>query len=135
MDPNPIPTPLRAAFEARDHDATLEALAPDVVLRSPIFELPFTGIDEAGDLFAVLIEELWPLTYVDEIPGDPHVLHFTGEINGKELEGLDLLRFDEEGRVKEITVFFRPFPAVAAFLSKTGPKLARKRGGAGRAAF
>jgi hypothetical protein len=48
------PTPLRAAFEARDHDAIVAALAPDVVLRSPIFEVPFTGIDEASDLFAVL---------------------------------------------------------------------------------
>jgi hypothetical protein len=128
------PTPLRAAFEARDHDAIVRALAPDVVLRSPIFDVPFEGIDEAADLFAVLLEELWPLTYLDEIPGDPHVLHFTGEIHGKTLEGIDLLRFDEEGRVKEITVFFRPFPAVAAFLSAMGPKLGRRRAGTARAA-
>src|SRR5262245_12102186 len=81
------------------------------------------------------MDELWPLTYLDEIPGDPHVLHFTAEVGGKRLEGLDLLRLDEEGRVKEITVFLRPFPAVAAFLSDTGPKLADKRAGSGRAAF
>jgi SnoaL-like domain len=130
-----IPTPLRAAFEARDHDAIVEALAPDVVLRSPIFEVPFTGVEEASDLFAVLLDALWPITYVDEIPGDPHVLHFTAEIKGEHLEGIDLLRFDNQGRAKEITVFFRPFPAVAAFLSVTGPKLGRRRGGAGRAAI
>jgi hypothetical protein len=127
------PTPLRAAFEARDHDAVVAALAPDVVLRSPIFEVPFTGIDEVSDLFAVLLDALWPLTYLDEIPGDPHVLHFTGEIKGRQLEGVDLLRFDESGKVKEITVLFRPFPAVAAFMSETGPKLAKLRGGTGRA--
>jgi hypothetical protein len=129
------PTPLRAAFEARDHDAILEALAPDVVLRSPIFEVPFTGRDEVGDLFSVLLETLWPLTYLDEIPGDPHILHFTGEIKGNQLEGVDLIQLDDEGRAKEITVFLRPFPAVAAFLSETGPKLGRRRGGAGRAAI
>ena len=129
------PTPLRVAFEARDHAAVVEALSPDVVLWSPIFEVPFTGIDEVSDLFAVLLDALWPLTYLDEIPGDPHVLHFTGEIRGQQLEGLDLLRFDEQGRIKEITVFFRPFPAVAAFLSDTGPKLAEKRGGSRSAAF
>jgi hypothetical protein len=126
-------TPLRAAFEARDHDALISALAPDVVLQSPIFELPFSGVDEAGDLFAVLLDVLWPITYVDEIPGDPHVLHFTAEVEGKQLEGVDLLRFDDEGKVREITVLFRPFPAIAAFLSATGPKLARRRGGTGRA--
>jgi SnoaL-like domain len=128
------PTPLRAAVEARDQDAVLAAFADDAVLWSPIFETPFTGTDEIGDLFAVLLEVLWPITYEDEIPGDPHILHFTGEIKGKQLEGIDLLRFDEQGRVKEITVFFRPFPAVAAFLSATGPKLGRLRGGAARGA-
>src|SRR2546421_6459571 len=121
-------------MEAGDHSAVVATFAPDVVLRSPIFEVPFTGIDEASDLFAVLLEVLGPLTYVDEFPGDPHVLHFTGEIKGRRLEGIDLLRFDDEGRVREITVFFRPFPAVAGFLSAMGPKLGRRRGGAGRAA-
>ena len=94
-----------------------------MVLRSPIFEVPLTGRDEVGDLFAVLLEELWPLTYLDEIPGDPHILHFTGEIKGKTLEGVDLIHLDQEDRVQEITVFFRPFPATAEFLSQSGPKL------------
>ena len=86
-------------------------------------------------MFAVLLEALWPITYIDEIPGDPHVLHFTAEIKGKRLEGIDLIHFDDEGRIKEMTVLFRPFPAVAAFLSVTGPKLGRRRGGAARAAI
>jgi hypothetical protein len=134
MESGSTPTALRAAFEARDHDAIVDALAPDVVLRSPIFEVPFTGIDEASDLFAVLLEVLWPVTYLDEIPGDPHILHFNAEIEGKKLEGIDLLRFDEQGKVKEITVFFRPFPGTAAFLSAMGPKLGRRRHGAARGA-
>lgn len=122
-------------MESRDHDAVIAALAPDVVLNSPIFDKPFTGIDEASDLFAVLIEVLTPLEYLDEIPGDPHILHFRAEINGTELEGVDFLRFDDQGRVKEITVLFRPFVGVAAFMSATGPMLGRRRGGAGRAAI
>jgi hypothetical protein len=127
-------TPLRVAFEARDHAGIVDALAPDVVLRSPIFEVPFRGIDEASDLFAAVLEVLWPLTYLAEIPGDPHVLYFRGDIDGTEIEGCDLLRFDDDGRVNEITVFLRPFPGIAAFLKATGPKLGRKRGGRGRAA-
>jgi hypothetical protein len=50
------------------------------------------------------------------------------------VEGIDLLRFDQEGRIKEMTVLFRSFTGVAAFLSATGPKLGRRRGGGGRAA-
>jgi hypothetical protein len=133
--PGAAPTPIRAAFEAGDHDGIVAALSPEVVLHSPIFDKPFTGIDEASDLFAVLLDVLSPIEYLDEIPGDPHVLHFRAEIDGTELEGIDLIRFDEQGRVKEITVLFRPFKGVAAFMSATGPMLGRRRGGAGRAAL
>ena len=129
------PTPLRAAFEVGDLDGVVDALSPEIVLRSPIFEEPIVGIDQARDLFAVLVEVFAPVTYLDEIPGGPHVLHFTCELKGRTLEGIDLLRFDEQGKVSEITVFFRPFPAVAAFLSETGPKLGRRRAGAGTAAL
>jgi SnoaL-like domain len=135
MEATFTPTPLRAAMEARDHAAVVNAFADDAVLRSPIFDKPFTGIDEISDLFAVLLDVLTPLEYLDEIPGDPHVLHFRGEIDGTELEGIDLLRFDEQGKIKEITVLFRPFPGIAAFLSSTGPKLGRRRVGGGRAAL
>lgn len=130
-----VPTPLRSAMEARDHAAVVEAFAEGVVLHSPIFEKDFMGIDEISDLFAVLLEVLTPLEYLDEIPGDPHILHFRGEIDGTAIEAIDLLRFDEQGKIKEITVLFRPFPGIAAFLSATGPKLGRLRVGGGRAAL
>jgi hypothetical protein len=133
MEVSSTPTPFRAAFEARDHAALLEALADDVVLRSPIFDVPFAGIDEASDLFASVLEVLPPINYLAEIPGDPHVLYFRAEIDDTEVEGCDLLRFDEQGKVKEITVFLRPFPGIAAFLKGTAPTLGRKRAGAGRA--
>jgi SnoaL-like protein len=133
--PSATPTPLRVAFEARDHDALVAALAPDVVLWSPIFDVPFRGIDEASDLFAVVLEVFGPVTYTAEVPaGDRHILAFRTTIGKTELEGVDVLRFDDQGRVKEITVFFRPFRGVAAFLRATGPKLGRRRGGAARAA-
>jgi hypothetical protein len=128
-----VPTPMRVAFEARDHAALMDALADDVVLRSPIFEVPFIGKDEASDLFAAILEVLWPVTYLAEIPGDPHVLHFRGEIDGTEVEGCDLVRFDDQGKVREITVFLRPFPGIAAFLGATAPTLGQRRGGRRRA--
>jgi hypothetical protein len=135
MEAGTTSTPMRVAFEARDHAALMEALADDVVLRSPIFDKPFTGIDEASDLFASVLEVLWPITYLAEVPGDPHVLYFRGEIDGTVVEGCDLLRFNEQGKVKEITVFLRPFPGIAAFLAGTAPGLGRRRGGRGRAAI
>jgi hypothetical protein len=133
MEGSSTPTPMRVAFEARDHAGIVAALSDDVVLRSPIFDVTFSGIDEASDLFASVLEVMWPVTYLAEIPGDPHVLYFRAEIDGTEVEGCDLLRFDDQGKVKEITVFMRPFPGIAAFLGATAPTLGRRRGGRGRA--
>ena len=113
-------------MEAGDHAALVASLSPDVVLISPIFEKPFTGIDEASDLFAVLLETLEDLEYTIDLEGDPHVLGFRATIEGVPIEGIDLLRFDDQGRVSEITVFFSPFRGIAKFLNVTGPKLARR---------
>jgi hypothetical protein len=121
-------------MEARDATAVRAAFSPDVVLHSPIITTPFRGRDEVGDLFEVVLEVLGPISYLAEVPGDPHVLSFRTDVKGIELEGVDLLQLDEAGLIKEITVLLRPFPGVAAFLKATGPKLARRRGGAGKAA-
>jgi hypothetical protein len=129
-----VPTPFRVAFEARDHAAVVDALAPDVVLRSPIFDVPFEGRERAAELFAVLLEVLEDLHYEAEIPGDPHVINLRTSVKGKPLEIVDLLRFDEAGKVREITVFMRPFPGIAAFMDATAPKLGRRYKGAGTAA-
>ena len=124
------PTPFRAAFEARDHDALVRAVAPDVVLYSPVIEVPFQGRDEVGDLLGVVLETLEALEYVAEVPGDDvHVLNFKATIGGTPVEGVDLLRFNDAGEVREITVLMRPFPGIAAFLKASGAKLARLRGG------
>jgi hypothetical protein len=122
-------------MEARDPAAVRAALAPDVVLHSPILTVPFRGQDEVGDLLEVIIEVLGPITYIAELPGDPHVLIFRTDVKGVELEGVDVLRLDEQGLVKEITVLLRPFPGVAAFVRATGSKLARRRRGPAQAAL
>jgi hypothetical protein len=121
-------------MEARDEAAVRAALAPDVVLNSPILDTPFRGRDEVGDLFGVVLEVIGPLTYLADIPGDPHILFFRTDVDGVDLEGVDVVRFDQQGLIREITVLLRPFPGVAAFVKATGPKLARRRKGAAQAA-
>ena len=46
---------LRAAMEASDHAALMETLAEDVVLRSPIVDVPFEGREEGGGGFPPLL--------------------------------------------------------------------------------
>jgi hypothetical protein len=42
------------------------------------------------------------------------MLEFETEVDGKRVEGIDVLRFDEEGRISELKVMLRPASALQA---------------------
>jgi hypothetical protein len=120
--------PLRAAVEARDVEALVETFAPDVVLHSPLISEPFKGKDEVGLLFRILAPEALftdDFRYTAELADrDTVVLAFTTRINGTELEGVDLMRVDDQNKVREITVLLRPLPGTAAVARFLAPRLA-----------
>jgi SnoaL-like domain len=120
--------PIRAAFEARDVDQLEQSLSDDVVLRSPIFSVPIEGKRENVRLFQALFETLGEMDYVLDVPGDPGVLAWRSEVDGEPLEGIDLIRLDADGKVKEMRVFMRPLRGIAAFADATGPRLADSSG-------
>jgi hypothetical protein len=47
-------------------------------------------------------------------------------IHYREVEGIDILRFDKAGSIKDITVMMRPRSALEAFRSKMEARLATK---------
>jgi hypothetical protein len=113
---------------ARDLGPLREALAEDAVLRSPIFSVPFEGREAALELFSVLFEVFGEMTYTADIPGEPHhIFVWSSEIDGEPIEGGDTVRYDEAGRIAEITVFMRPLRGIAAFLDKAGPLMGAKQ--------
>jgi SnoaL-like protein len=122
--------PLRVAMEARDLQGVAEALAPDVVLHSPITSsFRFVGRDEVMALLGIVGEVLEDLHYVEELgEGDTHVLTFRARVKGQRLEGTDIMRLDEEGRIRELRVFVRPLPGLTALTAALGPRLAEKTG-------
>ena len=46
----------------------------------------------------------------------------------KEVEGIDLLRFDGEGKIMDFTVLVRPLSATIALAEAMGPKVAHLKG-------
>ena len=53
--------------------------------------------------------------YTDQIEdGDTAILLFKAEVAGRELDGIDVLRFDEDGRVRELMVMVRPMSGMLA---------------------
>jgi hypothetical protein len=114
----------KAAVEAGDHAGMVAALAPEPVLRSPVSFKPFEGREAVSNLFAILLETFEGFRYTDEFEaGGSAALIFQARIGDRDVEGLDLLRFDDEGRIAELTVMVRPASGLMALGEAVGAKL------------
>jgi hypothetical protein len=114
----------RAAVEARDQAAMVAALAPDVVFNSPIKHRPFEGREAVAVLFGALLETFEDFRYTDEFEADgAKALIFRARVGDRELEGIDILRFDDEGLIAEFTVMVRPLTGAMALAEAVGEKL------------
>ncbi len=110
------PHPFRVAAEAKDVELMTETLHEDVVLHSPILFRGFEGRDMVGQVLTHVAATLEGLTYVDELASEDSVcLRFKATVGDRELEGIDYLQLDGDGKVVDLTVFMRPLSAINAF--------------------
>lgn len=115
----------RAAVERSDLDAASALLAPDIVFHSPVTFHPFLGRDTVSRLLALVADTFEDFRYTDELVADgEHALIFKASIAGKELEGIDLLRFDAQGLIADFTVMLRPLSGLIPFAQAMGEKAA-----------
>jgi hypothetical protein len=115
----------RRAVEARDLDAVIAMLAPDVAFHSPVTFQPFVGREAVGGLLSIIIEVLEDLHYVEEFTADTGsvVLHFRAHVGTRDVDGIDLLRFGADGLIDDFTVMIRPLSAVTAVGEAVGARL------------
>ncbi|MEU0372174.1 nuclear transport factor 2 family protein [Streptomyces sp. NPDC006283] len=115
----------RAAVDNSDLTSLDELFTEDVRLYSPVKFTPFEGRPMVIGLFGVLLRTFKDFRYVGHFDGTAEtsadgseapsaILLFRATVNGKQIHGIDLLQFDEEGRIKEFTVMVRPQSAVQA---------------------
>lgn len=110
------PHPFRRAAESKDLDLLAETLREDVVLHSPVLFRGFEGRETVSTVLTHVAATLENFAYTDELAeGDTVVLRFKATVGDRELEGIDFLELDDEGHVRELTVFMRPFSALTAF--------------------
>jgi hypothetical protein len=122
--------PFPAAIAAKDVNALIETLTPDVVLYSAVTRTPFEGREVVADTYRSVLESFEELRVVDEFQnGDTHAFFWEGRMEGRYVAGADRLRLNQDGKVREITVVGRPMSGVATFLTGIGPRLARRRRG------
>ena len=105
----------RAAAESKDFSKLEELFAEDVTFRSPAVFKPYEGRDAVGMILATVARVFEDFRYTDQIEtGDVATLAFSATVGDRELDGIDLLRFDGEGRVREMAVYIRPLSGLQA---------------------
>jgi hypothetical protein len=102
--------------EAKNFSRVEATLAPSVHFRSPAVFAPYEGRESVSALLRIVGDVLAPaLVYQWQVrEGDREVLCFTSRVGDREVEGVDLLRYDGEGRVAELVVMLRPASALVA---------------------
>jgi limonene-1,2-epoxide hydrolase len=116
----------RAAVEALDADAAEATLSPDVVFHSPAVFAPYVGRDTVAGLLRLVMGTFEDFTYTDELVGADgavEALIFRARVGERELEGMDLLRFDDDGLIADFTVMIRPLSGLVALAQALGPKV------------
>ncbi|MDQ2939265.1 MAG: nuclear transport factor 2 family protein [Actinomycetota bacterium] len=115
----------RAAAEGKNFSATDELLAEEVSFRSPVVFKPYEGREAVSMLLGAVVEVFEDFRYCDQVEsGDTGVLVFEARIGDRELNGVDILRFDDDGRIEELMVMVRPMSAVNALAEAMQAKLA-----------
>jgi hypothetical protein len=107
--------------------AGLDALLdPDVVFFSPVVHAPQSGKALATMYLGAALHVFGNPTfrYVREIvgPGDA-MLEFETELDGIVVNGVDILRWNDAGRVVEFKVMLRPLKAINLIHEKMGAML------------
>ena len=112
----------KAAVEAGDPEALTECLSSDVVFRSPVVFRPYEG----HALVATILTEgamkvFEDFRYTDRFEdGDAAVLIFTATVGERQVDGIDVLRFDDDGKVRELMVMARPMSGLNALAEAMG---------------
>jgi hypothetical protein len=115
----------RRGVESKDVRVMMEAFADGAVLHSPITFRPFEGKEAIGRLLGILMQVFRDFRYTDELTAEDgtKALIFRTRVGDRDVEGLDLIRFDEAGLIRDFTVMVRPRSAVEALLREVSSRL------------
>jgi hypothetical protein len=120
----------RAASEAGDVDAALAALAHDAELVSPISgRMVFRGHDDLRVLLSAVFASISELHWRDET-GDERLRVVVGEaaIGPLSLGEALVLDLADDGRIRRLRPYMRPWPALTLLALKLGPRVGRHPG-------
>ena len=118
----------RAAVEQGNVEEVADLFREDAIFRSPVLFKPYEGRDQVLKVLGAAERVLAAgkdFRYVHQLE-DPNdrvaILEFATEVDGKQVEGIDKLTFDDDGLITELKVMIRP----ASALEVVGQKMAEQ---------
>jgi hypothetical protein len=101
-------------ISARQPERLDEILADDCVFLSPIVHTPQEGREMTRFYLTGAMHVFnSSFHYVKQvIDGDHAVLEFVCDVDGISINGVDIMTFDDEGKISEFKVMVRPLKAV-----------------------
>ena len=116
------------ALSSLDVESIVAPMADDVTIRVAVHDEPMQGKETARFLFGVLKEELGSMSVTAEIvEGHRAVILFETELRGTPAQGLNVIETAGD-RICDLTVFFRPLPALQLVAEVIGARMAERFG-------
>ena len=105
----------KAAAVAKDFSAAQDLFAEDVTFRSPVVFKPYEGRDQVQLILSAVVQVFEDFRYIEQVEtGDVAVLQFETRVGDKQIQGVDILKFAENGSIGELTVMVRPMSGMHA---------------------
>jgi hypothetical protein len=115
----------RHAVEAEELSALDELFTDDVVFRSPAVFKPYEGKQALATVLTAVSQVFEDFRYTDQIESDDTAaLFFEATVGDREVNGVDVLRFDSDGGIRELMVMIRPLSGLNALVEAMGDRLA-----------
>ena len=127
MIPDPI-SRWHDIVRARDASKLGELLADDVTFYSPVVHTPQIGKAITTMYLSAAVHVLGneSFRYVREVIGaGDAVLEFETKIDGILINGVDMIKWNDDGRITEFKVMIRPLKAINLIHQKMGEMLRR----------
>ncbi len=112
--------------ETRNPRLLDELLADDVVFHSPVVHTPQVGKPITTLYLTAAMQVLGNqgFRYLREVVGERDaVLEFATELDGIQINGVDMIRWNDDGRIVDFKVMVRPLKAVNLLHQKMGEML------------
>lgn len=104
-----------AVVQKQDASSLDAILADDVVFHSPVVHSPQKGKALTMLYLSAAVMALGgaSFTYVREVNGESDaMLEFTAEVDGIHINGVDMIHWNEDGKIDDFKVMVRPLKAV-----------------------